>query len=210
MDSREIRAPSFFDGLEKWRWRLYPRRGKHDGFSPTKIECWSQLFSHFCLKKSRSLSLPPSLPLTRPTSLPPSLAMNGKLKLNFSSFLVSPVAAGQPSVRPGRENLLVARSLSFAVIFTAAAINVFFFLPRLVVWLLWATAGDGAATEPEKSSANGARAAQRWSWSPSLFCPFISSRRSIVILAKTGKRKLVRLRLLSPLSLSLSFSCQAI
>ena len=100
--------------LMDWRGRLYPRRGKHGGFSLTKIECWPQLFSHFCLKKSRSLSLPPSLPLTRPTSLPPSLAMNGKLKLNFSSFLVSPVAVGQPSVRvrAGKTYSLLARSHS--------------------------------------------------------------------------------------------------
>ena len=87
--------PSLMD----WRGHLYPRRGKYGVFSLTKIECWPQLFSHFCLKKSRSLplSLSPSLPLTRPTSLLPSFLMNGKLKLNFSSFLVSPVAVGQPN-----------------------------------------------------------------------------------------------------------------
>ena len=149
-------------------------------------------------KESQPLSLSPF-----DSADSPLLPMNGKLKLNFSSFLVSPVAVGQP----GGQGKLTCRSLtrSLAVIFTAAAVAVFLLLPRLVVWLLWATAGDGAATEPEKSSANGARGAQRWSWSPSLFYPFISSRRSIVVLAKRRKRKLVRLRLRpSPLYFSLS------
>ena len=98
MDNTEIHAPSFFDGLE--RAPSPTAHGKYGFFTLTKIECWSQLFSHFCLKKSRSLSssLPPfdsadSL-LFPPLSL---LPMNGKLKLNFSSFLVSPVAVGQPN-----------------------------------------------------------------------------------------------------------------
>ena len=99
MDNTEIRAPSFLDGLEMAS--LPTARGKYGVFSLTKIECWPQLFSHFCLKKSRSLSssLPPFDSADSPLFPPllPSLAMNGKLKLNFSSFLVSPVAVGQPN-----------------------------------------------------------------------------------------------------------------
>ena len=87
------------------RGHLYPRRGKYGVFSLTKIECWPQLFSHFCLKKSRSLSssLPPFDSADSPLFLLPSLlSMNGKLKLNFSSFLVSPVAVGQPNEQAGK------------------------------------------------------------------------------------------------------------
>ena len=96
MDNTEIRAPSFFDGLER-----APLPTAREVWCLTKIECWPQLFSHFCLKKSRSLPLPLSLPPFDSADSPlfplPSLAMNGKLKLNFSSFLVSPVAVGQPN-----------------------------------------------------------------------------------------------------------------
>ena len=90
--------------------------------------------------------------------------MNGKLKLNFSS------GAGKTY-------------LPRVVIFTAAAPVP---LPPLVALRRRRVAFVGnsgtAATEPEKSSVNGARA-QRWS-----FYPFIWSRRNIVITARKKKR----------------------
>ena len=80
--------------LMDWRGHLYPWRGKYGVFSLTKIECWPQLFSHFCLKKSRSLSssLPPFDSADSPL-LPPSLPRH-EWQTEIKLFLLPGVACG--------------------------------------------------------------------------------------------------------------------
>ena len=154
-------------------------------------------------KESQPASL--SLPPFDSADFPPSFPRH-EWQTEIKLFLLPGVACGCGAAvrpRPGRENLLVARSLSFAVIFTAAAVA----SPSSSFLILsCGFCGQQREMARRRNPRNQAlmerghgRGRHR-----SLFCPFISSRRSIVILAKRGKRKLVRLRLRSPLSLSLS------